>query len=209
MRLAATLLILSCVGGARAERASSPAWQQQPAADAVTVAIGARRAGAGTAPPRRRDLLAEQHRLPPDLTTRTDAGAARAARSPSPRPLARSACSTKRASRKPTSPTPPISSTAPIARNRPVTFLFNGGPGASSAWLQFGAAGPWRLSITGEGAVHPRRRTWCPTPRPGSTSPISSSSIPSAPATAVSSRPVRTRASGSTRSTATSARSRW
>ncbi|EJN14043.1 hypothetical protein PMI42_02418, partial [Bradyrhizobium sp. YR681] len=28
---------------------------------------------------------------------------------------------------------------------RPVTFLFNGGPGASSAWLQFGAAGPWRL----------------------------------------------------------------
>ena len=27
------------------------------------------------------------------------------------------------------------------ARTRPVTFLFNGGPGASSAWLQFGTAG--------------------------------------------------------------------
>lgn len=33
------------------------------------------------------------------------------------------------------------------ARTRPVTFLFNGGPGASSAWLQLGAAGPWRLPI--------------------------------------------------------------
>ncbi|PZA11575.1 peptidase S10 [Rhodopseudomonas palustris] len=32
-------------------------------------------------------------------------------------------------------------------RTRPVTFLFNGGPGASSAWLQLGAAGPWRLPI--------------------------------------------------------------
>jgi carboxypeptidase C (cathepsin A) len=50
---------------------------------------------------------------------------------------------------------------------RPVTFLFNGGPGASSAWLQFGDAGPWRLSITGEGAVasaspdlQPNAETW-------------------------------------------------
>ena len=53
------------------------------------------------------------------------------------------------------------------ARNRPVTFLFNGGPGASSAWLQLGDAGPWRLSITGEGAVAsaspdllPNAETW-------------------------------------------------
>src|SRR5204862_533487 len=53
------------------------------------------------------------------------------------------------------------------SRNRPVTFLFNGGPGASSAWLQLGDAGPWRLSITGEGAVAsaspellPNAETW-------------------------------------------------
>ena len=52
-------------------------------------------------------------------------------------------------------------------RNRPVTFLFNGGPGASSAWLQLGDAGPWRLSIAGEGAVAsaspellPNAETW-------------------------------------------------
>ena len=48
-----------------------------------------------------------------------------------------------------------------------MTFLFNGGPGASSAWLQLGDAGPWRLSITGEGAVAsatpdllPNAETW-------------------------------------------------
>src|SRR5258707_13319536 len=31
--------------------------------------------------------------------------------------------------------------------SRPVTFVFNGGPGAASAWLQFGNNGPWRLPL--------------------------------------------------------------
>ena len=35
------------------------------------------------------------------------------------------------------------------AAQRPVVFFFNGGPGAASAWLQLGAAGPWRVSMTG------------------------------------------------------------
>ncbi len=50
---------------------------------------------------------------------------------------------------------------------RPVTFLFNGGPGASSAWLQFGAAGPWRLPFDGDALspsaspeVKPNAETW-------------------------------------------------
>jgi len=30
---------------------------------------------------------------------------------------------------------------------RPVTFLFNGGPGAASAYLAIGAVGPWRLPL--------------------------------------------------------------
>ena len=30
---------------------------------------------------------------------------------------------------------------------RPVTFVFNGGPGMASAWLQMGAIGPWRVQI--------------------------------------------------------------
>jgi carboxypeptidase C (cathepsin A) len=37
---------------------------------------------------------------------------------------------------------------------RPITFAINGGPGASSAWLDLGALGPWRLPITGA-AVSP------------------------------------------------------
>ncbi|MHC2438846.1 S10 family peptidase [Bradyrhizobium sp. USDA 4451] len=51
--------------------------------------------------------------------------------------------------------------------NRPVTFLFNGGPGSASAWLQFGNVGPWRLSFDGDGAVssaspdlQPNADTW-------------------------------------------------
>lgn len=30
---------------------------------------------------------------------------------------------------------------------RPVTFVFNGGPGAASAWLQLGGLGPWRVAM--------------------------------------------------------------
>ena len=52
-------------------------------------------------------------------------------------------------------------------RSRPVTFVFNGGPGASSAWLQFGSNGPWRIAM-GSGsagssappALVPNAETW-------------------------------------------------
>jgi carboxypeptidase C (cathepsin A) len=33
------------------------------------------------------------------------------------------------------------------AATRPITFAINGGPGASSAYLQLGAMGPWRLAL--------------------------------------------------------------
>jgi len=49
-------------------------------------------------------------------------------------------------------------------KSRPVTFLFNGGPGASSAWLQLGAAGPWRLPMSGNASaapeLSPNAETW-------------------------------------------------
>jgi carboxypeptidase C (cathepsin A) len=52
-------------------------------------------------------------------------------------------------------------------RTRPVTFLFNGGPGAASAWLQFGDAGPWRLAMNGDSVsssaspdLVPNAETW-------------------------------------------------
>ncbi|WP_208753011.1 S10 family peptidase [Bradyrhizobium genosp. SA-3] len=50
---------------------------------------------------------------------------------------------------------------------RPVTFFFNGGPGSSSAWLQLGNAGPWRLPINADEVtpstfpeVKPNAQTW-------------------------------------------------
>ncbi len=33
---------------------------------------------------------------------------------------------------------------------RPIAFVVNGGPGASSAWLDLGALGPWRLALSDE-----------------------------------------------------------
>jgi carboxypeptidase C (cathepsin A) len=53
------------------------------------------------------------------------------------------------------------------AFTRPVTFLFNGGPGAASAYLQFGDAGPWRLAFNGDALspsaspdLMPNAETW-------------------------------------------------
>jgi carboxypeptidase C (cathepsin A) len=48
---------------------------------------------------------------------------------------------------------------------RPVTFLFNGGPGAASAYLNIGAAGPWRLPLdnispSAAPALVPNAETW-------------------------------------------------
>ena len=38
---------------------------------------------------------------------------------------------------------------------RPLIFLFNGGPGASSVWLHLGAAGPRRIELLPDGRVPP------------------------------------------------------
>jgi carboxypeptidase C (cathepsin A) len=48
---------------------------------------------------------------------------------------------------------------------RPLTFAVNGGPGASSAYLQLGAMGPWRLPLdngspSSTAAVTPNADTW-------------------------------------------------
>jgi carboxypeptidase C (cathepsin A) len=165
MRLAATLLVVCWVSGARAEEASSPTSQQEPAATPSPSPSGQKGgAGRGTAatPP----AAAEQHRLPPDSTTRqtlalpgrtldftATAGSIRLFddKGEPQADIAYTSYQLEGADR----------------ANRPVTFLFNGGPGASSAWLQFGDAGPWRVSISGEGAVSsatpdllPNAETW-------------------------------------------------
>ena len=164
MRLAATLLVVCCVSAARAEEASSPTSQQPPAATPSPSPSGQQGgAGRGTAatPP-----VAEQHRLPPDSTTRQTLAL------PGRTLDFTATAGSIRLFDDKGEPQADIAYTSyqldgADRANRPVTFLFNGGPGASSAWLQFGDAGPWRVSITGEGAVSsatpdllPNAETW-------------------------------------------------
>jgi carboxypeptidase C (cathepsin A) len=40
-----------------------------------------------------------------------------------------------------------------LAKDRPVMFSFNGGPGSASVWLHLGALGPWRVSLTDEPTI--------------------------------------------------------
>lgn len=38
--------------------------------------------------------------------------------------------------------------------DRPITFVFNGGPGAAAVWLHLGAAGPKRIDLDADGLPH-------------------------------------------------------
>jgi carboxypeptidase C (cathepsin A) len=109
---------------------------------------------------------AEQHRLPPDSTTKQTLALPG-------RTLAFSATAGSiRLFDDKGDPQADIAYTAyqldgADAASRPVTFLFNGGPGASSAWLQLGNLGPWRLAISGDAAdasaspnLQPNAETW-------------------------------------------------
>jgi carboxypeptidase C (cathepsin A) len=165
LRLAAMLLIVCCVGAARADD-PAPVSQQQPAATPSPTPPGQKGGAAGRGAAAAQPPATEQHRLPPDSTTKqTLALPGRTLN------FTATAGSIRLFDEK-------GEPQADIAYNsyqldgadrasRPVTFFFNGGPGASSAWLQFGAAGPWRVSITGEGAISsatpdllPNAETW-------------------------------------------------
>src|SRR3981189_1990731 len=137
-RIAVVLLALSLLASARAEDAPQP----QPAATPSS-----QKSGAPASP-----SAAEQHRLPPDSTTKQTLALPG-------RTLAFTATAGSiRLSNDRGEPQADFPYTAyqlddADQRVRPVTFLFNGGPGAASAYLQFGAAGPWRLAINGDAAV--------------------------------------------------------
>src|SRR5882757_5918297 len=177
-RSAVVLLALTFGSAVRAEEAPDQPQpsQQQPAATPTPAPGqtpagqkgGVRRGGGGgdtasstTTPP-----AAEQHRLPPDSTTKQTLALAGRTLS-----FTATAGSIRLFDDK-GEPQADIAYTSyqldgADRATRPVTFLFNGGPGASSAWLQFGDAGPWRLSISGDGAVSsaspdlvPNAETW-------------------------------------------------
>ncbi|HEX2958178.1 MAG TPA: hypothetical protein VHO70_15195 [Chitinispirillaceae bacterium] len=44
---------------------------------------------------------------------------------------------------------------AKVVEQRPITFAFNGGPGASSIWLHLGAAGPMKVPLGSQGTTLP------------------------------------------------------
>jgi len=173
MRLAIALVVLCCVAGARAQDAGTSVPQQPAVSPSPSPSQspgqrgGGRRgdagAGAASATP---SSSPEQHRLPPDSTTKQTLALPG-------RTLAFTAVAGSiRLFDDKGEPQADIAYTSYAldgadAATRAVTFLFNGGPGASSAWLQFGDAGPWRLSITGDGAVSsaspelvPNAETW-------------------------------------------------
>ncbi|GAC1335912.1 MAG: peptidase S10 [Bradyrhizobium sp.] len=161
MRLStAALIAFTVIAGAHAEDAPPPA-QPLPAATPSGPRSGGRAAATPASP-----AVAEQHRLPPDSTTRHTL-------SLPGRTLAFAATAGSiRLFDDKGEPQADIAYTAyqldgSDPATRPVTFLFNGGPGAASAYLQFGAAGPWRLALGGEAAVpsappdlQPNAETW-------------------------------------------------
>jgi carboxypeptidase C (cathepsin A) len=145
----------------------APAQQQGAAPPSGTTPGGPRGAGPGgrgSAPAS--PAAAEAHRLPPDSTTRQSLALPG-------RTLAFSATAGSiRLFDDKGEPQADVAYTSyqldgAEALNRPVTFVFNGGPGASSAYLQLGNLGPWRLPIGGDAAVPsaapelvPNAETW-------------------------------------------------
>jgi carboxypeptidase C (cathepsin A) len=158
--VALALVMFAMAAGARAEDAPTPPAAATPSGQ-KSGGTGGRGAASPTAPG-----AAEQHRLPPDSTTKhTLALPGRTLN------FTATAGSIRLFDDK-GEPQADIAYTAyqldgADARTRPVTFLFNGGPGASSAWLQLGAAGPWRLAINAEAVTSsaspdllPNAETW-------------------------------------------------
>jgi carboxypeptidase C (cathepsin A) len=164
-RAALALLAFFTLTEARAQDATPPS-QQQPSATAPAPSGhkgGARvRGDSSPASP----AVAEQHRLPPDSTTKQTLVLPG-------RTLAFTATAGSiRLFDDKGEPQADLATTSyqldgADPRARPVTFFFNGGPGASSAWLQLGDAGPWRVAISGEAAnasaapeLVPNAETW-------------------------------------------------
>src|SRR5664279_1466369 len=161
VRLSFALLACGWLAGAHAEDAPEPP-QHPPAATPSGQKSGGGRGGATPAS----QATAELHRLPPDSTTKQTLALPG-------RTLAFSATAGSiRLFDDKGEPQADIAYTAYAldgadARNRPVTFFFNGGPGSASAWLQFGCAGPWRLPINADAVssssspeLQPNAETW-------------------------------------------------
>jgi carboxypeptidase C (cathepsin A) len=143
-RMVLAVFVFAMMAGARAEDAPQPP-EQQPAATPSGQKSGAPGGRGGAAPSS--PAAAEQHRLPPDSRTKQTLTL------PGRTLDFTATAGSIHLFNDRGEPQADIAYTAyqldgADTRSRPVTFLFNGGPGAASAYLQFGDAGPWRLSIS-------------------------------------------------------------
>ncbi|WP_245474911.1 peptidase S10 [Bradyrhizobium sp. Leo121] len=165
-RMMVALLAFSVVSGAWAQDAGDTPKPSSQSDSPTTQAPAGRKGGADRSAAANPPSASEQHRLPPDSTTKqTLALPGRSLE------FTATAGSIRLFDQK-GEPQADIAYTSyqldgTDRTNRPVTFLFNGGPGASSAWLQLGSAGPWRIALGGEGAVSsaspelvPNAETW-------------------------------------------------
>jgi carboxypeptidase C (cathepsin A) len=160
-RLMLGIVAFCLVAAARAE--DSPQPPQQPAAAPSGQKSGA---SGGRASGPNSPAVAEQHRLPPDSTTKQTLAL------PGRTLDFTATAGSIRLFDDKGEPQADIAYTAyqldgTDARTRPVTFLFNGGPGAASAYLQLGNCGPWRLAIDADAAIpsaspdlEPNAETW-------------------------------------------------
>jgi carboxypeptidase C (cathepsin A) len=162
-RLMFALLMMTVAMGARAEDLPQPA-QQTPALSTPSGQKGGPGARGGGTPAT--PGAAEQHKLPPDSTTRQTLDLPGRKLS-----FAANAGSIRLFDDK-GEPQADIAYTSyqldgADRTSRPVTFVFNGGPGSASAWLQFGNNGPWRLAINADQVTpsaspdpQPNAETW-------------------------------------------------
>ncbi len=161
--LVLALVAISIAGHVRAEDLPAPQPTPAAATPATPQGGGQGTRGGGTAAT---SPAAEQHKLPPDSTTKQTLDLPG-------RTLAFTA--TAGSIRLFDDKGDPQADIAYIAyqldgadrATRPVTFLFNGGPGAASAYLQLGNNGPWRLNINGDTVtpstlpeLQPNAETW-------------------------------------------------
>jgi len=163
--LFAALIAMSLIAGARAQDIA-PSPQPSPSASTPSGQKagqgGGRRAAETPAGP----AASEQHKLPPDSTTRHTIELPGRSLS-----FTATAGSIRLFDNK-GEPQADIAYTSyqldgTDKATRPVTFVFNGGPGSASAWLQFGNNGPWRLSINADQVtpsaapeLQPNAETW-------------------------------------------------
>jgi len=155
------LALLTPATGAGADDAAQPPGAQGGAASGQKVPTPAARGNVTNAP-----AAADQRRLPEDSTTKHSIAL------PGRTLSFNATAGSIRLFNDKTEPQADIAYTyyqleGAEARLRPVTFFFNGGPGASSAYLQLGNAGPWRLPIDAEAAnssapveLRPNAETW-------------------------------------------------